>query len=169
MGVTTIGAVLGLTVFLPLMIAGVPHLSDTAPPNSLGGRLGTLTDLSILRLLNARDPTPNTRSAGATRDVIRRALSSTVAPLASAKGRLIALVILSGVVWVGASLYIIRRTYNKLFKYSAEFVDACAGQEMVFIPSQEGWAGKSEAEIKRTLSDLCKTEGESIAGVFSVG
>jgi hypothetical protein len=171
LGIAGIGAFLSLAVFLPLMVAGVPHLSETAPPNTLGGRLGTLTDLSILRLLDALDPSSQAATTQLRRDgMMRRALSTTVTPaLGSARGRLIAIVVLSGTLWVGGSLFIISRAYSKLVKYAQEFEDACAGQELVFLPNQEGWAGKSEAEIKRSLAELCKTEGDCIAGVFSVG
>jgi hypothetical protein len=162
LGVSAVGAVISLGAFLPLIIAGVPHLSESSPSNSLGGRLGSLTDLSILRLLNAIPP-PGTQTS-----LVRRATAS-VASLGSAHTRLIILVILSGVVWVGAGLFILRRIHNKLLRYTEDFEDACAGQEMVFVPNQPSWDGKSEAAIKSSLSGLCNTGREYITGVFSVG
>ncbi|WVW78796.1 hypothetical protein I302_100758 [Kwoniella bestiolae CBS 10118] len=97
-------SLLALGGVLPMIIAGAPCLSETSPPNTLGGRLGTLTDLSLLRLLNALDPSPDSTATSNTLRMMlaSRSLSSTIAPaISSARVRLIIILVVLAVLACG--------------------------------------------------------------------
>ncbi|WVF70155.1 hypothetical protein IAT40_004943 [Kwoniella sp. CBS 6097] len=175
-------SLLGLGAVLPLIVANVPCLGQTAPHNSLGGRLGTLNDLSLLRLLNALDPSPD--SAATTESLIqlfqgkKRSLSSTITPaIDSAKVRLIVILVLLAVVAVGGGLFVVARTYAFLFRAKKEFEEkTCGGMNMVFIPSRyaDGWRNTSEEGLRRWFKDWSSRISGSekkeidIVGLFAV-
>lgn len=169
-----ISSLLALTAALPMFMAGVPCLSSTSPSNTLGGRLGALTDMSILRLLNSVDPSPGSSS---TANQLRlqpyiRALPSTIAPaIASARTRLIILLVIIAVLGCGGGLFVIVRTYTSLARYRKHFEqDICGGLEMVIIPaaSAAAWRGLSEQAIKRWLDERAEGQEPSIVGVFAI-
>ncbi|KAK4684130.1 ATP-dependent RNA helicase DOB1, partial [Tremellales sp. Uapishka_1] len=163
-----VASLLGLAVALPLMLVHVPCLAQTAPQSQDGGRLGTLTDLSIMRLLDALDPSPD---SAATRNTLRleflaeRNLPSTIAPATStARLRLIFLLVIIALFAVASALWVIGRSYSALAKYRKRFEeDICRGQDMVWISAKdaEGWEGMSEEDVKSCLKKfgLCNTNG----------
>lgn len=169
LAIAGLSAVVGLGTFLPLSIAGVPHLSDTAPLNWRRGKLGSVTDLSLLRLLNALDPSPDSPAAESM--LVARNLPSTIAPvLTSSRPRLIAILVIMTVLWLGGTLTIVWRTYAKLTAYAKRFEEASDGQNMVFIPASKAtaWQGLTETGIKRRLL-VGPTDEGSVAGVFAIG
>ncbi|CAK9784277.1 hypothetical protein CC85DRAFT_327652 [Cutaneotrichosporon oleaginosum] len=168
LGIAVVSAVVGVGILLPLSIANVPHLSVTTPQNARGGKLGSLTDLSLLRLLNAHSPPLLTPAAG-TQFASRGVLSSTT-PMEGSRIRLIVILVLIAVLSVGGTLFIVWRTYAKLFAYSIRFDEASEGQSMVFIPASEApaWKGLTETGIHRQLTKEAKDSG-SVAGVFAIG
>ncbi|EIW71693.1 hypothetical protein TREMEDRAFT_60613 [Tremella mesenterica DSM 1558] len=177
---TALASLLALAAGLPLISAGVPCLSQTSPQNPLGGRLGTLTDLSLLSLLNALDPSPDSPSISSLLHLppVRRALPSTIRPVVdSARARLIVLLVIIVVLAVGGGLFVIFRTYRSLARYRRHFEnDICNGLDMVFISSRDapGWLGKSEERLKRWFRDNATVgEGDNskdldVIGVFAV-
>ncbi|WWD00248.1 hypothetical protein V866_007157 [Kwoniella sp. B9012] len=179
-------SLLALGGVLPIILAGVPCLSETSPQNNLGGRLGILTDLSLLRLLNALDPSPD---SAATSNSLRlmssapslgaRSLTSTIAPaISSARVRLIIILVILAVLACGGGLFVIARTYASLRKLKKGFENRmCQKMEMVFISSHDagGWRGKSEEAVRRLLRDWCaqlKLNNEEkevdVVGVFAI-
>ncbi|OCF59137.1 hypothetical protein L486_03638 [Kwoniella mangroviensis CBS 10435] len=182
-------SLLALGGVLPMILAGVPCLSETSPQNNLGGRLGTLTDLSLLRLLNALDPSPD---SAATSNTLRlmfsssplgsmgsRSLTSTIAPaISSARVRLIIVLVILAVLACGGGLFVIARTYASLIKLKKSFeTRTCQKMEMVFISSHDaaGWKGKTEEGVRRLLRDWCakmKSSNEEkevdVLGVFAI-
>ena len=166
---------------LPMFLVGVPCLEQTSPQNNLGGRLGSITDLSLLRLLNALDPSPDSDS---TANFLHlplqpRALPSTISPaISTARIRLIIILILIAVLSVGGGLFAIARAYAALSRYRKSFTGGvCGGMIMVFISSKHapGWASLTEEKIKVWLKDreVPQIEEESrkeleVIGVFAV-
>jgi hypothetical protein len=152
-----IPTVLGLGVALPLMIANVPCLSQTTPVNERGGRLGSLNDLSLLRLLNALDPSPD--SAAGDQEINNaiklpeRALSSTIAPaLSSARVRLTLLLVVIGLISLLSAFFVIFRSYAAFASYSTRFdKDICGGQQMVFVNGRGVFEGKNEEGVRKIL------------------
>lgn len=168
LAIAVLSAVVGLGIFLPLSIADVPHLTATTLPNPRGGRLGSMTNLSLLRLLNALDPVPELPTAQLR---LLNRLPSTIEPaLASARPRLIAILVIVAIIWVGGTLFIVWRTYTKFAAYAKRFDIACDRQSMVFIPASKAtaWQGLSETGIKRRLL-MGPTDEGSVAGVFAIG
>ncbi|WVO15731.1 hypothetical protein L204_103393 [Cryptococcus depauperatus] len=161
-----IGSLVSLGAILIMILAGVPCVRETAPLNSLGGRLGSLTDMSLLRLLDALDPSPDSASThnylmrmAASLD--RRNLPSTIAPaIGSARTRLIIILVLLTVFWVGGGLFVIIRLYSQLAKSKKIFEEkTCQSLDMIFIHASkaQGWLGVSEEGLKRWLNDWWKT------------
>jgi hypothetical protein len=171
-----------LGAVLPMFLVKVPCLGETSPQNYLGGRLGTLTDLSLLRLLNSLDPSPDSK---ATSNFLHlpiqlRALPSTIAPaISSARIRLIIILVLITVISVFGGLFAIARSYSALSKYRKNFSEqVCGGLSMVFISSKNaaGWNGLTEEKIKIWLRERevpQNGDGEDrkeleVVGVFAV-
>lgn len=151
---------LGLGVALPLMIANVPCLSRTSPANERGGRLGSLNDLSLLRLLNALDPSPDSESGGAVianvalsspNVTLKRAFLSTIAPaVSSARIRLILLLMIIGLISFLSAFLVIFRTYTAFAAYRNKFDnDICGGQQMVYVDGRGAFEGKSEEAVRK--------------------
>ncbi|WWC87156.1 uncharacterized protein L201_002042 [Kwoniella dendrophila CBS 6074] len=183
-------SLLALGGVLPMFLAGVPCLGETSPPNSLGGRLGTLTDLSLLRLLNALDPSPDSSVTTSTLNSIRvpvnpskirkiRSLSSTISPaISSARVRLIIILVILAILACGGGLFIIARTYYSLMRVKTKFEnETCQGLEMVFMSAEnvKGWKGMSEEGLRRwskNWSNNSKSDnGEKeidIVGLFAI-
>ncbi|WWD08005.1 hypothetical protein V865_006115 [Kwoniella europaea PYCC6329] len=179
-------SLLALGGVLPMILAGVPCLSETSPQNNLGGRLGTLTDLSLLRLLNALDPSPDSAAtSNASRlmfsspSLVSRSLTSTIAPaISSARVRLIIILVILAVLACGGGLFVIVRTYASLMKLKKGFENrTCQKMEMVFIPSHDagGWVSKTEEGVRRLLRDWfakMKSNNEEkevdVVGVFAI-
>lgn len=169
-----ISSLLALTAALPMFMAGTPCLSKSSPSNNLGGRLGSLTDMSILRLLNSLDPSPG---SAATSNQLHlqpyiRALPSTIEPaIDSARTRLIILLVIIAVLGCGGGLFIIFRTYTALARYRKRFEkEICGGMEMVVIPSSTAlaWRGLSEEGVKRWLDKRKEGTELNIVGVFGI-
>ena len=153
-----LASLLALAAALPMFVAGIPCLSHTAPPNALGGRLGTLTDLSLLRLLDALDPSPESlaTSNAITFPVLIRALPSTIQPaVSSARTRLIILLVIIAVFGGGGGLFLIARAYAAFARYRTRFEDMCGGLDMVFVSAKDtpAWTKLSEERIKRWLGE----------------
>ncbi|BEI96214.1 hypothetical protein CcaverHIS631_0111630 [Cutaneotrichosporon cavernicola] len=168
LGIAALTAVVGVGILFPLSIANVPHLFLTTPQNERGGRLGSLTDLSLLRLLNARDP-PDRRLALRAFLVAGDVVNSTSA-MGGSRTRLIVMLVLMAALSVCGTLFIVWRTYSKLSAYAIRFEDASEGQSMVFIPAAKApaWQGLTETGIRRRLM-LGPGEEGSVAGVFAIG
>ena len=170
---------IALGAALPMFLVDVPCLSQTSPQNVLGGRTGSMTDLSLLRLLNALDPSPDSDSTSNFLHIplLSRALPSTIAPaISSARVRMIILLVLITVLSVGGGLFTIAQSYAALSKYRKNFAEqVCGGLSMVFIPSKcaPGWSGLTEEKIKIWLKDReVPSDDEDkeleVVGVFAV-
>ncbi|ODO03038.1 hypothetical protein I350_05883 [Cryptococcus amylolentus CBS 6273] len=155
-------SVVALAVILPIIMAGVPCLRDTSPSNSLGGRLGALTDMSLVRLLDALDPSPDSPAADTFLAMLvstgkKRNLPSTIAPaISSARTRLIVILVLLTVLSVGGGLFVVTRAYAALMRPKRVFEDeTCHGVDMVWIDVQRahGWAGLSEEGLRRWFKE----------------
>lgn len=168
LGIAALSAIVALGTFLPLSIANVPHLFTTTPVNERGGRLGSLTDLSLLRLLNAHEPPAATSASGTI--LLTRDVSSFSPVMEGSRMRLIAILVLMAILSVGGTLFIVWRTYAKLAAYAIRFDEASDHQSMVFIPASKApaWQGLTETGIRRRLMIGPRDDG-SIAGVFAIG
>ena len=190
----SLASLLALAGGLPLLTAGVPCLSHTSPPNMLSGRLGTLTDLSLLRLLNALDPSPEStttstmlrlppyiRSMSPFSLLHPRALMSTVAPaISSARVRLIILLVLIALFCCFGGLFTVARAYAAFAKYRKNFeTQILGGLDMVVISAKDapGWRGWSEETLKKWLKERVGGSGApekdghrelDIVGVFAI-
>jgi hypothetical protein len=175
-----LSSLVALGAILPMFLVKVPCLGETSPQNYLGGRLGTLTDLSLLRLLNALDPSPDSESTSnfLHLPIQIRALPSTISPaISSARIRLIIILVLITVLSVFGGLFAIARSYSALSKYRKNFTDQVSGGlSMVFISSKNaaGWDGLTEEKIKIWLREReVPQDGEDrkeleVVGVFAV-
>ena len=180
MKLAAISSVAALAGALPIIIAGVPCLSQTAPQNRLGGRLGSLTDLSLLRLLDARDPSPDSANISnyLRLPMYRRALSSTVrSAIGSARVRLIILLVIIVIISVGGGLFIIARAYSAFANSREEFEsEVCHGLDMIFVSAirAPGWKEKSEERLSKSLKDICRESRKEqsrdidVVGVFAI-
>lgn len=173
-----LSSLLALAAGLPLFIVNAPCLGLTSPENDLGGRLGTLTDLSLLRLLNALDPSPGSPSTPSTIRLLLngRALPSTIGPaITSARMRLIVVLVLIGLLSLGAGLWVIVRAYAGIARYRKHFQEViCGGMEMVVLPARKapGLEGLSEEKVRKRLRDLMKGdagEGEPSSELVAIG
>jgi hypothetical protein len=175
-----LSSLLALGAALPLFMVQVPCLSETSPRNDLGGRLGSLTDLSLLRLLNALDPSPDSDSTSSFLHLplFLRALPSTISPaISSARIRLIIILVLISVLSVGGGLFAIARVYAALSKYRQDFRERiCGGMSMVYISAHhaKAWEGLTEEKIKLWLREQTVFEDDEepreleAVGVFAV-
>lgn len=121
---------------LPLVIVALPCIDLTAPKGN-GGRLGTLNDVSVLRLLDALDPDSSYFSTIPRTAIIQqRNLPSTIRPtLSSARLRLIILVALSSAIIFAPSLLFVAQCLRSLKTFRHRRLrEICGGEEMVFIP-----------------------------------
>ena len=164
-----IASLLALAAGLPLFVAGVPCISNTAPSNPLGGRLGTLTDLSLLRLLDALDPSPE--STATLFQLQIRDLPSTIAPaIGSAQTRLIVLLVIMAVLGCGLGLFVIARTYGAFDRYARQLTESCGGIDMVIIPDIPAWRGLSETKVKKWFKevDVPGVKDIDVVGLFAI-
>lgn len=175
-----LSSLVALGAALPLFLVNVPCLSDTSPRNDLGGRLGSLTDLSLLRLLNAMDPSADSKSTSnfLHLPLVSRALPSTISPaISSARIRLIIILVLISVLSFGGGLFAIARAYAALSRYRRHYRDRiCGGTSMAFISAQsaKAWEGLTEEKHRSWLRDRTMFEGDDepreldVVGVFAV-
>lgn len=133
----TWSTIASIAFVLPLVIVALPCIDLTTPRNSLG-RLGTLNDVSILRLLNALDPDPSyfdtiPRSANGQR---RNLPSTIIGPtLSTARLRLIILVALScAIIFVPSMLSVAQCLRSLKTLRQRRLREICGGEEVVFIP-----------------------------------
>lgn len=149
---------------LPLFIVIQPCIERTSPKSIYGGRLGTLNDLSILRLLNALDPDlayfvpkPGQRPGQTSRD-----LSSTIRPATNtARTRLIVLVALcAGIIFLPGILFLARSLRTLIGFRTHWHRDVCEGEEMVFLPWRKSLRygapqmAPTEQDVRKLASDL---------------
>ncbi|WWC59119.1 uncharacterized protein I303_101667 [Kwoniella dejecticola CBS 10117] len=152
-------SLLAIAAILPLLLAGTPCLSETSPLNFQGGRLGTLTDLSLLRLLNALDPSPDSSATSDTllRMFAARSLSSTISPaITNARVRLIVILVILAVLGCGGGLFVIARTYAGLVRQKNDLdKKVCRKMDMVYIRSMDapGWKNRSEEGVRKLLKE----------------
>jgi hypothetical protein len=156
-----LSSLVALGAALPMFLVKVPCLGETSPQNYLGGRLGTLTDLSLLHL-----------------PIQIRALPSTISPaISSARIRLIIILVLITVISVFGGLFAIARSYSALSKYRKNFTEqVCGGLSMVFISGKNaaGWNGLTEEKIKIWLREREAPQNGGdrkeleVVGVFAV-
>lgn len=170
-------SLVALAAALPLYLVNTPCLDATSPSNTLGGRTGSLTDMSLLRLLNSLDPSPGSQSTSSQLHLQAyiRALPSTIAPaIGSARVRLIVLLVIITVLGCGGGLFVLFRAYTAFARYHKRFeLEICGGMDMVIIPLQraKAWSGLSEEGIRRWIGER-GLKGEaahmSVAGVFGI-
>jgi len=148
-------SMVALATCLPLFLVNTPCLADTSPRSVYGGRLGSLNDLSILRLLDSLDPAPDSPSMfPKQQDLASRALPGTIRPvITSARTRLIILVVITIVGMVLPALWIILRALNVMLKVRERWLnDVCDGEEIWWLPlrsiSRPGRT-MSEADVQR--------------------
>ncbi|KAJ9103109.1 hypothetical protein QFC21_002531 [Naganishia friedmannii] len=128
---------IALIVALPLFLVGTPCIDLTSPKSSFGGHLGTLTDMSILRLLNALDPDPRyTAGTAADNGINVRALASTIQPdVGHSRMRLIILVAIASIVIFLPSILLLARTLRRLLLFRQKWLkQTCGAEEIVFLP-----------------------------------
>ena len=121
---------------LPLVIVALPCIDLTAP-NTVRGRLGTLTDVSILRLLNALDPDPSYFDDLPNSAIrLKRDLPETIRPtLSSARKRVIILVVLSaGIIFLPSLLYVAQCIRSLKTFRQRRLREICGGEEIVLLP-----------------------------------
>ena len=161
-------SLLALAAGLPLFMVGTPCLSSTSPANTLEGHLGTMTDMSILRLLNALDPDPSSAQGG----LVSRALPSTIAPaLRSARARLIVLLVILSVLGCGGGLLVIWKTFRSLAKGQEKLDEERERIDMVIVPRHEAlaWHTLSTQGVQRWLkSRLGNQTNVQVHGVFGI-
>lgn len=154
---------IALLVALPLYFIGKPCIDLTSPKNSFGGHLGALTDMSILRLLNALDPDPRYTAGAVTDDGIAvRALRSTIRPAVdNSRKRLIILVAIVSIVIFLPSILLLSWTLRKLLSFRQKWLKrTCGGEEIVFLPVarelqfSRGVSAPTEQDVRMLASEL---------------
>jgi hypothetical protein len=177
-------ALVALAAGLPLILVNTPCTSQTSPTNYLGGRLGSLSDLSLLRLLNSLDPSPDSSSRDTSLQILfqttarKRALPQTIGPaLSSASVRLIVILVLIGLLSLVGGLWVVTRTYVKISARRKKFEqDTCGGMDMVVIAAKDapGWKAMSEEKLRKSLMTDMSGKSEdgneelNVVGVFAV-
>jgi hypothetical protein len=169
-------SLIALAVALPLFTVNNPCLARTSPGNYLGGRLGTLTDLSLLRLLNSLDPAPESPTRDAAIQLLqtgtfKRALPQTIGPVSSARIRLIVTLVLIGLLSLVGGLWVVTRTYAKIAARQRKFEkDECRGMEMIAIAAKDapGWVGLSEDQLRKMLGTAEEGAELRVSGVFAI-
>lgn len=149
---------------LPLFIVIQPCIERTSPKSIYGGRLGTLNDLSILRLLNALDPDPAyfIPKLGQAPGQQQRDLSSTIRPATNtAHTRLIVLVALcAGIIFLPSILFLARCLRTLIGFRTHWHKEICEGEEMAFLPWKKSLrygaptTAPTEQEVRKLASDL---------------
>lgn len=154
--VISFSGLVGLAAFLPLYLVKTPCLAQTSPQSVYGGRLGTMTDLSIMRLLDSLDPAPS--YSADFQSLSRRALSSTTRPaINGARTRLIILLVILCLVVILPALWMIFTALKALALYRSTWLSkVCRGEEMWWFrfkvvrlgTTTQGWKTLGEAKVK---------------------
>lgn len=117
-----------LVTALPLYTVNMPCLAVVRGRNPLGGSTGSLTNLSLLRLLDALDPAP----LGTTNSLAKRDAST---PPSDAHTRLLVLTILLPLLTVLPALFLVLRAYRQAVRFRTRYLEeTCGGLEMVWLP-----------------------------------
>lgn len=154
---------IALLVGLPLFLVGTPCIDLTSPKSDLEGHLGTLTDMSILRLLNALDPDPRYNADTATgRGINLRALTPTIQPaVGNSRTRLIILVAVVSIVIFLPSVLLLARTLRKLLSFRQKWLkQTCGAEEIVVLPVarelqlSRGISAPTEHDVRMLATEL---------------
>lgn len=161
-----------LVICLPLYLVGTSCLGSSIPANPLGGRFGTLNDISMLRLLTTLGsgelPSPSKRSA-----VLVRRAEDTLSSI-DARNRLIILLVLVVIIIVLPTVWTLRWTLHGLQSYQKKWKEEiCSGEEVVWLPLPQGKElAPPAAEILEMAAQPKTTEGKptefSIRQVFAI-
>ncbi|KZP00877.1 hypothetical protein CALVIDRAFT_493343, partial [Calocera viscosa TUFC12733] len=141
---------LGLVAAIPLYTVDTPCLGETGEMSFFGGRLSSLTDLSVLRLLQLLDADQAGKAAAhslARRDILGSSTSNV-------RTRLIILAVLVLVLGVLPALWHLIREHAKLLRLRQAFVmQRCGGLEMGWLSVRRapGLEGLGEREVKAVL------------------
>lgn len=132
---TSLVGLVALAAGLPLFLVGTPCLDQTSPRSRFGGRLGSHTDLSLMRLLNSLDPSPDSPSMSSSSSLVLRALPSTIRPAVdNARVRLIILLVITCCFMVVPAWLTVVKAMNSLLGFRKRWLDeACGGEEIWWI------------------------------------
>lgn len=139
-----IWTVASLVAVLPLYTVNMPCLAVVRGRSPLGGSTSSLTDLSLLRLLDALD----SASLNPTNSLAKRDAST---PPSDAHIRLLVLTILLPLLTVLPALFLVLRAYRQAVRFRTRYLEeTCGGLEMVWLSfAPEGLGEEAMRSILR--------------------
>ncbi|KZT61296.1 hypothetical protein CALCODRAFT_447556 [Calocera cornea HHB12733] len=138
-------SLLGILGAIPLYTVGTPCLGETGVTSFYGGRLSSLTDLSVIRLLELLDA--DQAGSAEQRDIPGSTTSNV-------RTRLIILAVLVLVLGVLPALWHLLREHTKLMRLRAAFeLQKCAGIEVGWLAAKRapGLQGMGERGVRGVL------------------
>ncbi|KAG8742653.1 hypothetical protein FRC10_001136 [Ceratobasidium sp. 414] len=138
--------IVGLVGALPLYLVGTPCLADSYPHAVFGGRVSTLQDLSLLRLLKMYDEGQVSTGTGLT----RRAIVDGSDRTSAARTRLIILTILLIVFFALPALFKLLHEWTKVLACRRQWLDSLNSVDIVWLPRDRapGFEGWGEGRVK---------------------
>ncbi|EJU01091.1 hypothetical protein DACRYDRAFT_108421 [Dacryopinax primogenitus] len=171
-------SVLGIAGCIPLYTVNTPCLGETGVMSFYGGRLSTLTDLSVVRLLELLDADeagsaekypPSSSLSSRTLHTLRpRDIPGSTT--SNVRTRLIILAVIVLVLAVFPALWHLIREHRKLTRLRQAFVQVrCGGLEMgwLAVGRAPGLRGLGEGRVKATLERAGVREEERKRGLHS--
>lgn len=140
-----------LAAALPLYTVGIPCLAVGRGRSAWGGVTGSLTDLSLLRLLDALDPAELVPTSSTSLLALGKRAES-LDPQSDVRTRLLILTVLVPLVAVCPALVLILRAFSHAAQHRARFLaDSCGGLELVWLPFAR--EGLGEEALREVLMD----------------
>jgi hypothetical protein len=151
---TSLVGLVALAAGLPLFLVGTPCLDQTSPRSRFGGRLGSHTDLSLMRLLNSLDPSPDSPSMSPSSSLVLRALPSTIRPAVdNARVRLIILLVITCCFMVVPAWFTVAKAMNSLLGFRKRWLDeACDGEEIWWIRFKRAGPKQTTVSEKQAMA-----------------
>ncbi|KAG9090426.1 hypothetical protein FRC06_001091, partial [Ceratobasidium sp. 370] len=138
--------IVGLVGALPLYLVSTPCLADSYPRAVFGGRVSTLQDLSLLRLLRMYDEGQVSTNTGLT----RRAIVDGSDRAPAARTRLILLTVLLIVFFALPALFKLLHEWTNVLTCRRQWLDSLNSVDIVWLPRDRapGFEGWGEGRVK---------------------
>lgn len=157
-----------LVICLPLFLLRTSCLGSSVAPSPLGGRFGTLNDLSILRLVSTISSDESSAMSRRSSVLTRRAENGLSAT--DVRNRLIILLVLIVVVIVLPTVWVLRWTLHGLKASQTKWKEqVCGGEEMVWLPlSISQSVAPNEAQVVELAKEQTKDKEASESEEFRI-
>ena len=138
--------IVGLVGALPLYLVDTPCLSNSYPHATYGGRVSTLQDLSLLRLLKMYDEGQVSTATG----LERRAIVDGTDRTPAARTRLVILTVLLLVLFALPALFKLLHEWTKVLACRRNWLESLNSVDIVWLPKDRapGFEGWGEGRVK---------------------